>query len=569
MPHLFVNVIPRKYHIALVPLLLAAFFAQAAMAWRLKAPTFDEPTHLAAGWSYLKTGDYRLNPEHPPLLKQWAALPLLAMSLGDPSLYRGWGIAHQGTFAHFFFFEGNDFNAMFLSAHLMMIALATLLGVWIYLWSRSLWGADGALVSLLLFAFSPNLLANSAIVGTDYGMASFGLLSLWLWARMLARPTATRALLAGLAIGLVLLSKFSAVILIPIWIGWWILSLATKGKFPVELLQEAQDPTYADKFAAPWRAPALGFWAGRFALAFGLAIVLVCAGYQFHLGALSAGLEHFVGHIERGHPAYLHGKFDLHGWWSYFPIAYLIKTPIPEMILIVWACGAWLRARRGWGPWVLLAAPWVYVLAIGVIGRVCIGYRYILPMVPLGMVMVGGTVSALTKVPPLPDTDQPQTSSRHTPLPAALLGVLCLWQVWGAVSIYPNPMTYFNELIGGPKNGAKWLSDSNIDWGQDLTTLGKWMEKSRTPQVYLAYFGTAEARRYGVQYARLPGYNALIDPLAAFDPDHPAPGVYAIFVTNLGGQYLTDTDTYKWFREREPDERLGNSVFIYRVTGGK
>jgi len=549
----------------LVALLLAVFFTQAAAAWRLKAPTFDEPTHLAAGWSYLVGGEYRLNPEHPPLLKQWAALPLLTLRLGSPEDYPGWEmmregrLGHQGTFAHYFLYEGNDFDRMFWRARLAMIALATLLGLWIYGWSRELWGPSGGMLSLALFAFSPNLIAHAGIVGSDYGLAAFGLLSLWLWARWLAAPSWTRTALAGLGCALALLTKFSALQLIPLWLGGWIWVSVRPASSSSRCCEREPSP------APDAHRPLSRFWAARWGLLLSIIGLAVALDYGFEVEALGAGLETFARHLGQGHHAYFRGQVSDSGWPAYFVVAYLIKTPLPEMIFVIWGSMVSLRRREDRRRWAALAIAWLYVLITASLGRVAIGYRHILLMVPLGLVMAGGVAADRRSEGPAAIGARESHGRRRRPwrwAAAALLG----WQVIGAAVIFPDHLTFFNELIGGPKRGWKWLSDSNLDWGQDLTTLSRWMRREGVPWVYLAYFGTAEPRRYGVEYLRLPGYNMLQDPIVPVNLADPPPGHYAIFATNLGGQYLVDPDTYGWFRRRQPEARLGGSVFIYRVS---
>jgi len=147
--------------------------------------------------------------------------------------------------------------------------------------------------------------------------------------------------------------------------------------------------------------------------------------------------------------------------------------------------------------------------------------------------------------------------------------LLSIWYILGAATIYPYHLTYFNELIGGPKNGYKYLGDSNLDWGQGLKELKKFIDMEGIDGVYFSYFGNAEPKLYGIKYVRLPGYNNLRSPIFEFNRENPEPGIYAISVTNLQGIYLRDFDTFKYFREREPVARVGNCIYVYVVKGEK
>jgi hypothetical protein len=145
--------------------------------------------------------------------------------------------------------------------------------------------------------------------------------------------------------------------------------------------------------------------------------------------------------------------------------------------------------------------------------------------------------------------------------------LLSIWYILGSATIYPYHLTYFNELIGGPKNGYKYLGDSSLDWGQGLKELKKFIDMEGIDGIYFSYFGNMEPKLYGIKYVRLPGYNNLQSPIFEFNREHPEPGIYAISVTNLQGIYLRDFDTFKYFRDREPTARVGNCIYVYVVGG--
>jgi hypothetical protein len=202
----------------------------------------------------------------------------------------------------------------------------------------------------------------------------------------------------------------------------------------------------------------------------------------------------------------------------------------------------------------ILVPPLAFFLA-STTTRLNLGYRHLLPMLPFLAVHIG----RLTRLP----LHRPHRLSKLVPL--ALAG----WLAVGTLSIYPHFLAYFNPVGGGPDRGWRILVDSNIDWGQDLKGLRKWMEREGIERVRLSWFGSARPEAYGVRYDLLPGvpygFSAWQDP--PFNPREPEPGVYAISVSNLVGVALPDHDLYAWFRAREPDAKIGYSVFVYRVTG--
>ncbi len=132
---------------------------------------------------------------------------------------------------------------------------------------------------------------------------------------------------------------------------------------------------------------------------------------------------------------------------------------------------------------------------------------------------------------------------------------------------YPDYLAYFNELAGGSSNGYRWLVDSNLDWGQDLPGLQRYVEEHGFKEIYLSWFGSARPEHYGIPYRPLPGYPLHQGEAEtfAFNPYHPAPGTYAISVSNLQGVALRDPDTFLWFRQRQPTARIGHSIFVYEV----
>ena len=237
---------------------LIAFIALALGDLLTASPTSDETVHLVAGYSYLVMHDYRLNPEHPPLAKMFAALPLLAMRVWPA----GFHDAADGTRAFAYFREAwamtvanpsfsewrvaqlllyglrdrvdagpldapttvtyapgdflNDAGAMFLRARLMMLFLGVALAGLIFCWSYELWGMWGATLSLLLFCFDPNFIAHSTLVTTDVAAALAYAATMYAFWRFERRPTIARGAEFAAAFGIAQTVKFSAVLLAPI-----------------------------------------------------------------------------------------------------------------------------------------------------------------------------------------------------------------------------------------------------------------------------------------------------------------------------------------------------------------
>jgi hypothetical protein len=168
-----------------------------------------------------------------------------------------------------------------------------------------------------------------------------------------------------------------------------------------------------------------------------------------------------------------------------------------------------------------------------------IGYRNILPVLPFSFVYASKVVTRIRG---------------HLAQFALLL--LCLWYVAGTVMVSPHYLAYFNEIIGGPGNGYRYLVDSNLDWGQDLKNLKKYMDARGIAEIYLSYFGTADPAYYGIRYHSLP--DAPPDPNAAR-------AYYAIGATSLQSVYAQESGAPHWLAEYQPVDKVGYSIFVYRI----
>jgi hypothetical protein len=195
---------------------IALYVTLAATSMRTKSATFDEAAHLPAGYTYLKLRDHRLNPEHPPLIKALAAVPLLMMDVQLKPDDEAWRLRRQWEFGRRFLYRWNDADRLLLRARLVIVALGALLGVAVFLRARRGWGLAAGGLALFLCALSPDVLAHGQIVTTDVGAALFMFLAVVAFERLVERATAGRLLAAGLAAGAAVATKFSMLVLAPI-----------------------------------------------------------------------------------------------------------------------------------------------------------------------------------------------------------------------------------------------------------------------------------------------------------------------------------------------------------------
>ena len=532
----------------LVPLFLL-FFWLAVSSMVGDSPTMDEQKHIARGIAYLKTGDPRLSVEHPPLINSIAALPLLTLSdlrlpTDDPSWNRDPILYFWYFFADKLMWTYNRdlvYIITFLT-RLPIIFLAMLMGALGYRFGRKLWHPRAGLLASFLILFDPNIIAHARYDTTDLGgMATmlFALYALW---RMWEYPkwSWTRLLVAAVAIGCTFGSKLSMIGFAPIFV---LLSL-----LPI--------------YTSPNNAKTIARRFLQCAVAGLLSIIVLWAIYGFDWGpytfvgeplirynsqsgifpTLFAGVERISVATTAGRDAFLLGQTSPNGFSAYFPIAFLLKTPVTILWLV--AIGVpFLLVNRGTRSraLILFIPAAIYFFIISRTG-LNIGYRHLLPMLPPLYIMLSGAM-------PLRFRQQGTTTFQ------------------GFV-IY---LSYFNEIDGGPRNGHNSLIDSNIDWGQDLWRLRDWMNEKGYPSVKLSYFGSADPTLYLPGYEPLPGFSRYEQFKlwweVPFNRVQPEPGVYVISVHNLKEMPLSaeERTVFQYFRDRKPDDYIGYSLNVYIV----
>jgi tetratricopeptide (TPR) repeat protein len=250
---------------------------------------------------------------------------------------------------------------------------------------------------------------------------------------------------------------------------------------------------------------------------------------------------------------FLAGEHSVEGWWYFFPVAFLIKTPISLITLA--AIGAFVFVRRrhqiGLQNEVFIVVPAVIYLAVSMSNTFQVGVRHLLPIYPFMMLIAAAAAMVLV-------------SGRARRL--ALAGLMAFW-VAEVADVYPHTLTFFNRAVGGPGNGYKYLADSNIDWGQGLKLLKQWMDRQSVPHIGLAYFGTADPAYYDIDYTQLPAATPGMNlPSIARTWSKPRlPGYVAVGATVLTGVYLDPQWQlfYGALRRTTPVAVIGNSIFVY------
>ncbi len=494
------------------------FLVQALPASLDESLTWDETGYIAAGWANLWQGDYGLNADHPPGMQKLSAWPLLGLVTQAPpaNASRFLETANpRATYGREFFFGGDlDVEAATLRARLPVLAISAGLVFALFAWGRAWLGPGPGLLAAALAALCPPLLAHGRLATEDMGCAAGMFVAVWLLWRATFEPRWTRTLGCGIATGLALLTKYTALLLGPIFVLLWCVP-----------------PRGASRLPLP-RAAALG--------AVALAVASLGYGWIPRPDLFLGGITKIYPDVAPDYAFYLAGRvsespFAIHGLASL-----ALKLPLSALALL--GVAGWQATRgdsRDRALWWLI--PPAVVLLASAFDTTNPGVRRVLPAIPFLLLFAGHAAR--------------EPSPRMRKALAVLVGCAAV----EAALAYPHHLAYLNPLAGGTRNGPYVFDDSNVDWGQDLPALARWQREHQRPDetLHLYYFGSAMPAAYGVE-AR---------PFALEHVEAPPPGLYAIsahylvFFRKLAALRGLDSD---WLAKYEPVDRAGSSTWLYR-----
>lgn len=544
--------------------------------------TYDEGVHLSTGTLALTRGDFRMNPEHPPLSKVFSALPVLLVGARlpeDPEVWKNRASFDYGF--QFLYQAGNDADRVLFWGRIPTLVWSTLLVVSIYVLAAELYGPAGGLIALLLAIFYPNFLAHGHLATSDIAVTTLVLLTV-ASARLLFRSfTPARALVCGVLLGGTLVTKFSGIFVLPILVVMGVAegiqrrSSPPSGSARERLLRRARAAgclliVPASAFVLIWASyhfryspapdPAVAFSWDLPHFNAGAAAGIVSLAREHHLlpEAFLQGLA-LTSEMSAGRDAYALGAHSTEGWWWYFPFALLVKTPVPTLALMGWGLiEAIRRHSRGFRTDEFLIVSMIVFWVIAVRSSMNIGIRHILPVHPFMLILAGGIAGV----------DAPSAWTRwKAGAVSGLLGTAVAGCLWAA----PSFLAYFNlpsRAIAAP---CFLLSDSNLDWGQDLARLKRYMDQHGISEVKMAYHGSASPRQLKLRHQVLPGLTWFTQYLRQ-EPEWKTaadvnPGDYvAVSATSLVGLVLSDKEFFlRTYGPLKPVAEIGGSIFLYRI----
>jgi hypothetical protein len=506
---------PRRIRLVIgVTLLLAVMAAELALSARQQSQTIDEAAHIFAGYRYWKNFDFGANSEHPPLVKLVAALPLLRLSLRVPSIPDGHFLIVEYKTGHDFLY-GNDADTLLWRTRMAAAVFTICLGLTVFLLAYSMCGEGPAFLALTLLVFEPNFLAHGALVTTDVGVTFGFVLGVGSFYFYLKKPSALTLAGVGLAAGLCLGAKLTGILLFPMLL---FLALA-------ELLS-LRDP--ATRKFAPGLAMRALWQAASLAGITAISLVVLWSLYGFRYAARPAGLSlnpplselanrmshnssAIVLRFAHWHllpesylygvadisslstiPSFIFGKYYPAAQWFYFPSIFIIKSTLAFLAFCCLApLGAALWGKQFRREMLFLVIPSALYLAVAMSSGVNFGVRHLLPVYPFLMILVSFAAWNLGR--------------RHRAL-AALVAALVVCHVASSVRAFPNYIPYANELWGGPAKSHELLTDSNVDWGQGLKAMKRYIDQRQVKNCWFASFGssTMDLSYYGIPCKVLP-----------------------------------------------------------------
>jgi 4-amino-4-deoxy-L-arabinose transferase-like glycosyltransferase len=401
----------------LAVLLIAAFVVQTVLSARAMSAATDEVIDIAAGYSYWKTRDGRINMEHPPLIKLLLTVPLLPLGLRVPTDDASWQDQYESAFAAAFLYHDlSNAERIVVRARIPIVVIAALLALVVWRWAAALWGPEAGPVALFLFAFDPNIIANSALATLDLGLAAFTFIAMyyvWKW-HLTGRPS--DALLASATLGFALLTKYAALAFLPLFLAGCVLCdavvqgrrsprlFAPLKRFLLLAIGAAVVMVAVYALTFHWRplfsGSGHGFVAGVVArapfLPDGLRADIVSLGQHIWVpdvkGYVDGALDQ-LHHLRDGDPGqYLMGRHSTRGWWYYYPVAFLIKTPLPILLLVLARLLGLRLIRMAAGEYVLLV-PIAGIMILACFSTVDLGLRYILPLYPFLFVWLSRVIA--------------------------------------------------------------------------------------------------------------------------------------------------------------------------------
>jgi hypothetical protein len=565
----------RRFWWTAVVTLLLILAVELFIPAREQSQTPDEANHLLGGVRSWKYGDFGTNPEHPPFAKLVAALPVLGIPSPPAIPYTQYFKSENFSMGAEFLYT-HDADGMLWHARAAVSVFTFALALLVLAAGSEIFGPGTGLVALLIFVFEPNLLAHGAMITTDMAAACCFFAAVYAYYRWRKHPTVWRIIVCGIATGLALGAKHSGLFLAPVLLVLALIDVLAKSsvnkagrnQWRKDALHSAISLAVAGMiaYAILW-----AFYDFRYQARPG-SLVMLPTLEEFALSSHSPLVEAVIPRLAAGHllpEAYLFGLVDIAdsakrdpmfllgtdyatGHWFYFPIAFLIKSTLGFLALLLAAPflkDLWKADK--WRATLFLLLPALMYFGVSLASTMNIGIRHILPVYPFFVVIAAAAAVAL---------------SRRRSWGAYAAGALLLFHVVSSALVFPNYLTYANEAWGGPTNTYRLLTDSNADWGQGLRAAKNYLDAHGIKDCWFAHYGwNTNPAYYNIPCKPLP--EAIAHMFGGALPLVPAriEGTILISGSEADGDYWGpgDLNPYEQFLHRQPDALIANSILVF------
>jgi len=557
--------------------LLLTMVVEVGLSTRQQSLSWDEGDHIYAGYVNWINGEYTLNPEHPPLVKLVATLPLVPLDLKmAPRLGRYFKDEAYFGGRELIFRNDPRYGGMYSSdtllfrVHMAALTFGVALAVVLFLAGKEMFGATAGLITLALFVFDPSVLANAPYVTTDTGASCGFFATIYLFYRFVKQMSWKRALACGVVLGLALASKHSTIVLFPMLVALGAAEIA--GRWKAQHKLPSGDIKKAAIGLSIIGCVALfvlwGIYSFRFQMhpngisMAPLAVearpltkpmqwfILFCARYRLLPESYLFGLVD-VQDVGEAWPTFFMGKIYAHGIWYYFPTLLALKWTIGTLALIGLAIWVFVSGKiRQTREILFMAFPAAFYLAVAMAGPLNIGERHILPIFPFVFALLGAAGAWLVKL------GKPW---------AYVVVILLLAHAAESLHAFPNYIPFGNAMWGGPANSNKYFSDANVDWAQQLKWTKQWLDEHNVKECSFAYFAAPFLlpSDYDIPCKLLPTFDTSYNQEILVPPV--VKGPILISYGDLAG-YEFGTwvrNPYESFNRRKPDAVIMNSIAVF------
>jgi hypothetical protein len=567
-----------RYGVAVaVVVLLLTMVVEVGLSTRQQSPSWDEGDHIYAGYMNWMRGEYTLNPEHPPLVKLVATLPLVPLDL-KTAPRQGRYFKDEAYFGGRELIFRNDpkyggkysSDTLLFRVHMAALSFGVLLAGTLFFAGQEMFGTAAGLIALALLVFDPSILANAPYVTTDTGAACGFFATVYTFYRFVKQMTWKRAAVCGLVLGLALAAKHSTIVLFPL------LTMLAAGEIAVRWKKSGKLPTILIKNTAIGLgiigAIALFVLWGMYSFRFhmhpsGVSMaplnvevrplsapmrwfILFCAHYHLLPESYLFGLVDVQG-VGEAWPTYYMGKVYAHGIWYYFPTVLAVKWTVGTLATVALAIWVFASGKvRQTREMLFLAFPAAFYLAIAMAGPLNMGERHILPIFPFIFLLLGAAGAWLMK--------------RSKKWAVAVIFLVAAHAA-ESLSAFPNYIPFGNALWGGPANTHKYFSDAAVDWAQQLKWTKQWLDEHNIKECSIVYFAAPflMPSDYDIPCKLLPTFDTNY--IQEIEVPQVVKGPILISYGDLGG-YEFGTwvrNPYEMFNRRKPDAVIMNSIAVF------